>query len=159
MCFHVDRASADSEAFDGSSARAVRSSVLSSADSIAHTSFLRKFATGAIVFDDYAFDCSAVSLKADLRLSSAFAMNKSSPHRLCEVDGRLVFTDLLGNEILGAGVSISEPIAAGSTYPWNGELEYNQFIDSHKRLRIQGSDDLRVVFKPGKFLYADGSRS
>jgi hypothetical protein len=74
-------------------------------------------------------------------------------------DGKLTFTDLLDNEILSAGVSVSDMIASGATYRWNGELEYNQFMDKHKRLRAQAAEDMRVVFKPGKFLYTDGSRS
>ncbi len=74
-------------------------------------------------------------------------------------DGALVFTDLLDNEILGARVSISDPVASGATIRWDGELEFNQFMDRHRRLRDQAADDLRVMFKPGRFLYADGTRS
>ncbi|WP_257387336.1 hypothetical protein [Tahibacter caeni] len=74
-------------------------------------------------------------------------------------DGALVFTDLLDNEILGARISISDPVASGAVIRWDGELEFNQFMDRHRRLRDQAAGDLRVVFRPGKFLYADGTRS
>lgn len=74
-------------------------------------------------------------------------------------DGALIFTDLLDNEILRAKVSISDPVDAGATLRWEGELGFNQFIDRHDRLRRQATEDLRVQFAPGKFLYSDGTRS
>ena len=50
-------------------------------------------------------------------------------------DGSLQFTDLLDNTILKAGLAVNDPVDASSTLKWKGELDYNQFRDSHKRLR------------------------
>ncbi|WP_386071316.1 hypothetical protein ACFJIW_11975 [Tahibacter sp. UC22_41] len=91
-------------------------------------------------------------------ITFAVEFNNTGEKTIRAFDGALVFTDLLDNEILGAKVSISDPIAAGSALRWEGELDYNQFIDRHHRLRGQSVEDLRVQFRPGKFLYSDGTR-
>lgn len=72
-------------------------------------------------------------------------------------DGVLTFYDLLDNEILSAKVQINETVKAGSALKWDGVLDYNQFMDTHKRLRGEGKKNLRVVFLPRKVLMADGT--
>lgn len=72
-------------------------------------------------------------------------------------DGVVSFTDLLGNEILGSKVEINERIAAGQTLDWPGALKYNQFIDSHQRLRSEPMENLKVSFITHKILFEDGT--
>ncbi|WP_058557171.1 hypothetical protein [Thiohalocapsa sp. ML1] len=72
-------------------------------------------------------------------------------------DGVLGFTDLLDNEVLSAKLSINDPVAAHGELVWDGELNYNQFIDSHQRLRNAAFENLKVWFKPRKILYSNGS--
>jgi len=107
-------------------------------------------------FRDQEFSGSRVVTDA---ITFAVDFSNSGSKDIRAFDGALVFTDLLDNEILGARVSISDPVAAGATIRWDGELEFNQFMDRHRRLRDQAAGDLRVAFKPGRFLYADGTRS
>lgn len=45
-------------------------------------------------------------------------------------DGRVIFTDLLDNQILTASLAINDPILENSKIEWNGRLDFNQFIDS-----------------------------
>jgi hypothetical protein len=72
-------------------------------------------------------------------------------------DGLIEFTDLLDNRILGAKVAINEAIAANSNLKWEGQLDYNQFMAPHRRLREEDQANLIIVFPPGKILFSDGS--
>ena len=72
-------------------------------------------------------------------------------------DGVVVFTDLLDNRILGLRTEINERIAKNQTLTWPGALEYNQFTDSHQRLRAEPKENLKVSFLTGKVLFADGT--
>ncbi len=72
-------------------------------------------------------------------------------------DGTLRFTDLLDNDIMASKLAINESVLAGSTLSWIGVIKYNQFIDSHRRLRSEGQNNLKIKFQPRKILFADGS--
>lgn len=72
-------------------------------------------------------------------------------------DGVLEFTDLLENRIIGSRIEINESIAPDSALSWDGALEYNQFMNDHKRLRSEPKENLKVVFHAGKVLFADGA--
>lgn len=72
-------------------------------------------------------------------------------------DGDVTFTDLLGNEIISSKLAINDPIKAGTTVSWDGELNYNQFMDAHQRFRAADMQNIKTVFHPHKVLYSDGS--
>ncbi len=74
-------------------------------------------------------------------------------------DGVLTFTDLLDNELLSTKLAINQPLpmSDGPYVLWSGELEYNQFMESHKRLRSAELQNIKIKFLPRKLLYADGS--
>lgn len=73
-------------------------------------------------------------------------------------DGVLVFSDLLDNEIMRAKVEINQRIQSLASITWEGELDYNQFMSAHHRLRGEPLENLRLKFEPGKILYEDGER-
>jgi hypothetical protein len=72
-------------------------------------------------------------------------------------DGVLTFTDLLDNQIIASTLAINDPVAAGTTFNWDGQLDYNQFMDSHQRLRAEERSNLKITFAPRKILFVDGS--
>ena len=72
-------------------------------------------------------------------------------------DGKVTFTDLLDNTILTAGVAINEVVPSGGSLRWSGEIDYNQFIDRHQRLRGEEFQNLKVVFEAKKILFTDGT--
>lgn len=72
-------------------------------------------------------------------------------------DGTLTFTDLLDNPILSASVAVNDPIAAGADLIWSGGIDYNQFFDSHRRLRAENKANLKIQFSVKKVLFADGT--
>jgi hypothetical protein len=71
-------------------------------------------------------------------------------------DGNLVFTDLLGNEIHSAKLAINDPVAAGESLSWDGELSYNQFISAHERLRGAEVENMKIILVTQKVLFTDG---
>ena len=72
-------------------------------------------------------------------------------------DGVLTFTDLLDNEILSTKLAINDAIDTGSSEVWSGSINYNQFIDTHQRLRNENQANLKIKFSARKVLFADGS--
>jgi tRNA(Phe) wybutosine-synthesizing methylase Tyw3 len=72
-------------------------------------------------------------------------------------DGVLTFTDLLDNAIFSSKIAINEPLKAGSVLSWKGEIKYNQFIDTHQRLRNEQQKNLKIRFTTRKILFADGT--
>ncbi len=50
-----------------------------------------------------------------------------------------------------------DPIAPDGTFTWDDGVEYNQFRDADVRLRGMDKSDLKLVFKPFKVLFLDGS--
>lgn len=72
-------------------------------------------------------------------------------------DGVLTFSDLLDNTILSSHLAINDPVGAGATMQWDGQMEYNQFMGSHKRLRSEDQANLKITFAARKVLFTDGS--
>ncbi|MBF0476586.1 MAG: hypothetical protein HQK59_12310 [Deltaproteobacteria bacterium] len=72
-------------------------------------------------------------------------------------DGVLTFTDPLDNKIFSSNLVISNPIAADATMEWAGQIEYNQFMSSHQKLRNEKLSNLKVNFRPKKILFTEGT--
>lgn len=71
-------------------------------------------------------------------------------------DGALVFTDLLGNEIISAALAINDPIDQGQKLTWEGKLDFNQFIAAHGSLRSAEIQNTKTVFVLKRVLFQDG---
>ncbi|MDE2413242.1 MAG: hypothetical protein KGM60_00605 [Comamonadaceae bacterium] len=71
-------------------------------------------------------------------------------------DGNIIFTDLLDNVILSANLAINDPVEANSSLEWMGQINYNQFIDKHKRLRNEDFQNIKIQFNTKKILFTDG---
>lgn len=72
-------------------------------------------------------------------------------------DGKIEFTDLLGNALLISNISINDPLAGNDTVRWDGQIKYNQFIDAHTRFKNAEPQNIKVKFTVGKVLYQDGT--
>jgi len=72
-------------------------------------------------------------------------------------DGTLTFTDLLDNTIISAKLAINDPVSSRSQLEWSGQIDYNQFMDTHQRLRNQEFQNLKIRFDTKKVLFSDGS--
>lgn len=71
-------------------------------------------------------------------------------------DGEIVFTDLLGNEILKSALAVNEPVGVGASMNWNGEIKYNEFIGRHQIFKNADAQNMKAEFKLNKVLYQDG---
>jgi hypothetical protein len=85
------------------------------------------------------------------------AFNNLTGKNIRAFDGQLTFTDLLDNKVLGASLAINDPVSAGTVIKWDGQLDFNQFIDRHQRLRSAEKENLKIVFEAKKILFEDGS--
>lgn len=72
-------------------------------------------------------------------------------------DGVITFTDLLDNKLLASHLAINDTIPKGKIITWNGQIEYNQFKEDHKRLRYADQNAVKLKFIPHKILYGDGT--
>ena len=73
-------------------------------------------------------------------------------------NGSVRFTDLFDKPIFESGLTISEPIKAGAKATWEGTIDYNQFVDSHRSLRNADLKDMKIVWIPKSIIYADGTK-
>lgn len=73
------------------------------------------------------------------------------------VKGVLAFKDVFGDLILRTGVSMDQDIPAGKTYRWVGTIDYNRFLDSHRKLRTTDFEKMKIEWEPEVYLISDGS--
>lgn len=72
-------------------------------------------------------------------------------------DGTLTLADVLDNEIISSKVAIDDPLKSKSSLTWNGAISYNQFMDTHIRLRNSNQENLKASFIVRKVVFKDGS--
>lgn len=90
-----------------------------------------------------------------LTFSIRFENAENKPIRA--FDGVIDFFDLLNNKILSVSIAINDPLDSGDNMTWRGHIEYNQFIDGHRRLRGMEIQNLKTAFNLRKVLYQDGT--
>lgn len=89
-------------------------------------------------------------------ITTAFEFANRTAADIRAFDGKIVVTDLLGNEIMQIGIAINELVKQGQTLEWKGSIDYNQFKSSHQRFRSEPQENLKVSFVVEKVLYSDG---
>lgn len=87
----------------------------------------------------------------------AVAFQNLSGKDIRAFDGVLGFIDLLDNDIVSARLAINDAVAVNAILEWEGELHYNQFMDSHRHLKNEDFANLKIYFKTRKILFADGT--
>lgn len=90
-------------------------------------------------------------------ITISIAYENRSTKDIRAFQGIVIFNDLFGDEIFSSSIKISDPIKAGQKATWIGAIEYNQFRDEHKRLKNADMKDLKVVWKPAKIIFSDGT--
>ncbi|GJQ22125.1 MAG: hypothetical protein HBSIN02_24800 [Bacteroidia bacterium] len=71
--------------------------------------------------------------------------------------GTIQFNDIFDKEIMKSNLSIDEPLAPNSTKRWQGTLDYNQFMDTHRKLANTDLENIKMVWLPDKVLFTDGT--
>jgi hypothetical protein len=86
-----------------------------------------------------------------------FVIKNKSDKDIRAVKGGITFTNLFDEEISSLNFVYDQPIEAGTEVKWNAQTDYNQFKDEDKNLRNKDLKDLKVVWKPEKIIFDDGT--
>ena len=86
-----------------------------------------------------------------------FVIKNKSDKNIRAVKGGITFTNLFDDEISSLNFVYDQPIEAGKEVTWNATTDYNQFKDEDKTLKNKELKDLKVVWKPEKVMFEDGS--
>ena len=86
-----------------------------------------------------------------------FAIQNKSDNDIRAIKGTVIFTNLFDDVISKVSLVCDDPIKAGEKYIWRGTTDYNQFISSDVAMRNKDLKDMKVVWKPEKILFTDGS--
>ena len=86
-----------------------------------------------------------------------FVIQNKSAKTMRAVKGSITFTNLFDEEIKSLNFVYDQPIEAGNQATWNATTEYNQFMSEDQALLNKDLKDLKVVWKPEKVIFADGS--
>lgn len=83
-------------------------------------------------------------------------MNKSAKD-IRGYKGVFAIKDIFGDEIIKISYKSDEVLRAGQSKKEEMGLNYNQFMDSHKKLRSTAMENLRVEWQPEMIMFADGT--
>lgn len=86
-----------------------------------------------------------------------FVIKNKSDKNIRAVKGGITFTNLFDEKISSLNFVYDQPIEAGTEITWNAQTDYNQFKDEDKTLRNKDLKDLKVVWKPEKIIFEDGT--
>lgn len=74
------------------------------------------------------------------------------------VQGTLTFMDIFDNEIKTVTVSYDDGLAVGEAKTWEGSVNYNQFMDEDKKLKMTDFKSLKYRWDANAIVYQDGSK-
>lgn len=86
-----------------------------------------------------------------------FVIQNKSDKAIRAVKGRITFTNLFDEEIKSLNFVYDQPLEAGKQVNWNATTDYNQFMDEDQTLKNKELKDLKVVWKPEKIIFEDGT--
>lgn len=90
-------------------------------------------------------------------LTYKFAFKNNGDKDIRAFKGTVVFTDLFDQEIKSLNLTYDEGVPALKAVNYNATTGYNQFMDEDTRLRSKDIKDIKVVWKPEKILFTDGT--
>jgi hypothetical protein len=103
------------------------------------------------------FDKGYAEYDYDKYITYKFVIKNKSEKNIRAVKGGITFTNLFDDEISSLNFVYDQPIKAGVEVNWNAQTGYNQFIDEDKTLKNKDLKDLKVVWKPEKIIFEDGT--
>jgi hypothetical protein len=90
-------------------------------------------------------------------ITMSFSYENKTDKEIRAFTGSIEINDLFDNLILETTLTTDKKIGARSTLNDPRTLEYNQFMDEHNTLLSKNLEDLKVVWKPEKIIFSDGS--
>ncbi len=86
-----------------------------------------------------------------------FAIQNKSDKEIRAVKGQIEFTNLFGDKIKSLSFVYDQPIQAHNEATWDASTDYNQFDDGDQTLKSKDLKDIKVIWKPEKIIFSDGS--
>jgi len=86
-----------------------------------------------------------------------FVFNNKTEKIIRAFTGVVVFTDLFDKKIKELNVTYDEKIPANKTVNWSATTKYNQFKDEDIELRNKSLENLKIIWKPEKIIFNDGT--
>lgn len=83
-------------------------------------------------------------------------MNKSAKD-IRGFKGVFAIKDIFGDELIRISYKSDDVLRAGQSKKEEMGMNYNQFMDSHKKLRSTAMENLRVEWQPEMIMFADGT--
>lgn len=90
-------------------------------------------------------------------ITMKFVIKNKSDKEIRAMKGVIVFNNLFDEEIKSVNFMYDQQIEAGGEIVWDASLEYNQFSSEDKTLRSKDLKDIKVVWKPEKIMFSDGT--
>lgn len=103
------------------------------------------------------FDKGYSEYKYDEYITMKFAFHNKTEKDIRAFTGTVVINDLFDKEIQKINLTYDDGVLANSKKNWNAQTEYNQFKDEDVALKNKDMEDLKVVWKPEKIIYSDGT--
>jgi len=86
-----------------------------------------------------------------------FAFENKTDKEITAFTGQLIFTDLFDKEIKSLNLTYDDGVAASSVKNYSATTDYNQFMDEDQLLKSKNLKQIKLVWKPEKILFADGT--
>jgi len=87
-----------------------------------------------------------------------FDFKNLSTKNISGAKGTVEFKDIFDETIMQINLSNDKDIPANKTITWEGTLDYNQFMDKHKKLRSTPKDKLTFIWHPVSYVFTDGTK-
>ncbi|MBN2747638.1 MAG: hypothetical protein JXR34_13005 [Bacteroidales bacterium] len=103
------------------------------------------------------FDKGYVEYDYQKYITYKFAFENKTNKDITAFTGQLVFTDLFDQEIKTISLTYDNGIQANTITDYSATTDYNQFRDEDQLLKSKSLKQVKLVWKPAKILFADGT--
>jgi len=103
------------------------------------------------------FEKSFADNNSQKHITYKFIIQNKSDKDIRAMNGFISFTDLYDDEIKSLSFVYDHPIEAGNKVIWNAQTDFYKFIDDDVALKDKALSNLKVVCKPQKIIFDDGT--
>lgn len=86
-----------------------------------------------------------------------FVIKNQSNKEIRAIKGSVTFSNLFDDEIKTLNFVYDQPIEPDNEVTWSASTNFNQFMDDDVALKSKDLKDLKVIWKPEKIIFTDGS--